>query len=275
MIICQKAKMAIPAARERKGRRVKSLRVYDTPPDTRSGGAWQEVRLGEPPATDGVITDEPIAFYGKNIAVASDKGRDILSVRGDECEVRVYQAKGEVVVFGTHTEVNSDPKTLHVSSGETCVDVNTDETVVLGGVVLTVKDKQKDVSILALSGDLHIVPGRGMEMNACGIRVDHRDSVVTVSGKEPSMEMSESNKLISLSGGDFLLKYGDQIEVSVLNAKVYIGDDEIRFHGNNAKFKIGKQPVFFSRVKDGLLSYSSGTIYCNGKELGKFKLPKP
>ena len=71
------------------------------------------------------------------------------------------------------------------------------------------------------------------------------------------------------------MKYGDQIEVSVLNAKVYIGDDEIRFHGNNAKFKMGKQPVFFSRVKDGLLSYSSGTIYCNGKELGKFKLPKP
>lgn len=250
----------------------KALRIYNTPPDNESGGAWEEeVCLGKPP-----VADEPIAFYGKNIAVAYED-KDILSVRGDECEVDIYQTKGEVVVFGTHADINIGPKTLHVSNGEVCVDVTTAETVVLGGVVLTVDDEQGDISILALSGDLHIAPGRDMSLslNACGIRVDHRDSVVTVSGKEPSMEMSESNKLISLSGGDFLLKYGDQIEVSVLNAKVYIGDDEIRFHGDNAKFKIGKQPVFFSRVKDGLLSYSSGTIYCNGKELGKFKLPKP
>jgi len=257
--------------RERKKGMEKALRIYNTPPDNESGGAWEEeVCLGKPP-----VADEPIAFYGKNIAVAYED-KDILSVRGDECEVDIYQTKGEVVVFGTHADINIGPKTLHVSNGEVCVDVNTAETVVLGGVVLTVDDEQGDISILALSGDLHIAPGRDMSLslNACGIRVDHRDSVITVSGEEPSMEMNESNKFISLSGGDFLLKYGDQIEVSVLNAKVYIGDNGIHFHGDSAKFKIGKKTVSFSRVKDGLLNYSTGTIYCDGKELGKFKLPK-
>ena len=251
--------------RERKKGMEKTLRVYNTPPDNESGGAWEEeVCLGKPP-----VADEPIAFYGKNIAVAYED-KDILSVRGDECEVDIYQTKGEVVVFGTHADINIGSKTLHVSNGEVCVDVTTAETVVLGGVVLTVDDEQGDISILALSGDLHIAPGRDMSLslNACGIRVDHRDSVITVSGEEPSMEMNESNKFISLSGGDLRLKYGDQVEISVLNANVYIGDDGVCFHGDNAKFKIGKKTVSFSSVKDGLLSYSTGKIYCNGRQLG-------
>lgn len=249
----------------------KALRIYNTPPDNESGGAWEEeVCLGKPP-----VADEPIAFYGKNIAVAYED-KDILSVRGDECEVDIYQTKGEVVVFGTHADINIGPKTLHVSNGEVCVDVNTAETVVLGGVVLTVDDEQGDISILALSGDLHIAPGRDMSLslNACGIRVDHRDSVITVSGEEPSMEMNESNKFISLSGGDFLLKYGDQIEVSVLNAKVYIGDNGIHFHGDNAKFKIGKKDRFVPAVKDAHIDCSTGSIYCNGKEICRTPLMK-
>ena len=83
----------------------------------------------------------------------------------------------------------------------------------------------------------------------------------------------------SYGGKSVWLKYGSQVEILVLDdADMYVDDatKKIYFHGGVVTIKIdGKRALPPQRVKSGMINRDDGTIYCNGKELGKFKLPKP
>lgn len=285
---------------------MKTLSVYNTPLYNESGGAWKEEIsvVSKSPVTDGVVADEPntdvVSFYGgKSVTIADENGHDILSVSRDissahkgECQADVYRT-GQVVAIGEQTDVSIGPKTLHVSNGETGVDVNTSEVVVIGGVELTVYDKQEDTSIFAFGNDLlHIVPEGDVSLTARGIAVHRHAYSIIVLGDvvdKKAKDNAEDNEIkaelelgfdfASYDGKSVWLKYGSQVEILVLDdADMYVDDatKKIYFHGGVVTIKIdGKRALPPQRVKSGMINRDDGTIYCNGKELGKFKLPKP
>lgn len=292
--------------------------------------AYREVSIGGPGVTNNP-DDDVAKFCGKHVVVVNDKGKAILSARND-AEVHIHKSKGEAVVFGAYTSVDNGSKTLYIHNGETCVDLTTGETIILGGVLLTADDKQGTISVL--NGDFHTVPGEGTSLNGNRIELNHHDypmSIVVSGGKakgdaetkgdaeakgdteakgdaKAKLDIDENEDTVSLSGGVIVfehgkasisvtdgdgrvdmpngytslsgsfavLKCGDQAEIFLANAWVGIDHtgSKLSLSGSDANFKIGKKDRFVPAVKDAHIDCSTGSIYCNGKEICRTPLMK-
>lgn len=274
--------------------------------------ACREVSIGGPGATNNP-DDDVAKFCGKHVVVVDDKGKGILSARED-AEVSIYKSKGEAVVFGAYTSVDNDSKTLHVHNGETCASLITGETIILGGVLLTADDKQGTVSVLngdfhatpgegvSLNGDrielnrhdypmgITVSGGKAKGDAEAKLDIDENEDTVSLSGGVIVFEHSKAsisvidgdgrvdmpNGYTSLSGSSAVLKYGDQAEIFLANAWVGIDHtgSKLSLSGSDANFKIGKKDYFVPKVKNAHIDCSTGSIYCNGKEIYRTPLMK-
>lgn len=274
--------------------------------------AYREVSIGGPGATNNP-DDDVAKFCGKHVVVVDDKGKGILSARED-AEVSIHKSKGEAVVFGAYTSVDNGSKTLYVHNGETCASLITGEMVVPVSVLLTADDKQGTVSVLngdfhatpgegvSLNGDrielnrhdypmgITVSGGKAKGDAEAKLDIDENEDTVSLSGGVIVFEHSKAsisvidgdgrvdmpNGYTSLSGSSAVLKYGDQAEIFLANAWVGIDHtgSKLSLSGSDANFKIGKKDYFVPKVKNAHIDCSTGSIYCNGKEIYRTPLMK-
>ena len=274
--------------------------------------AYREVSIGGPGATNNP-DDDVAKFCGKHVVVVDDKGKGILSARED-AEVSIHKSKGEAVVFGAYTSVDNGSKTLYVHNGETCASLITGEMVVPVSVLLTADDKQGTVSVLngdfhatpgegvSLNGDrielnrhdypmgITVSGGKAKGDAEAKLDIDENEDTVSLSGGVIVFEHSKAsisvidgdgrvdmpNGYTSLSGSSAVLKYGDQAEIFLANAWVGIDHtgSKLSLSGSDANFKIGKKDYFVPKVKNAHIDCSTGSIYCNGKEISRTPLMK-
>lgn len=252
------------------------------------------------------ITDEPndvVTFYGENIDVKYNNGKNVLSVHG-KGEVNVYKRNGEVVAFGEYTNVNNGPGTLSTYKGETCLNPDTGEAVVIGGASLTVNGKWG--TGYAFNVDCHTIPGDRTSLIGDHIKIGHHSYSMDITvkggkgrGDKANLEVNENKDTVLLGGGiidlkhgevivsaingnayikvedytsingdSIVLRYGNYAEIFVSNAKMYVvnnANSEIYLYGNDANFRVGKENRFVQDLKEVRINCTSGTIYCNGE----------
>lgn len=103
---------------------------------------------------------------------------------------------------------------------------------------------------------------------------EHGKASISVTDGDGRVDMP--NGYTSLSGSFAVLKCGDQAEIFLANAWVGINHagSKVDLHGDSANFKIGKKDRFVPAVKDAHIDCSTGSIYCNGKEICRTPLMK-
>ena len=103
---------------------------------------------------------------------------------------------------------------------------------------------------------------------------EHGKASISVIDGDGHVDMP--NGYTSLSGSSAVLKYGDQAEIFLANAWVGIDHtgSKLSLSGSDANFKIGKKDRFVPAVKDAHIDCSTGSIYCNGKEICRTPLMK-
>lgn len=103
---------------------------------------------------------------------------------------------------------------------------------------------------------------------------EHGKASISVTDGDGRVDMP--NGYTSLSGSSAVLKYGDQAEIFLSNAWVGIDHtgSKLSLSGSDANFKIGKKDYFVPKVKNAHIDCSTGSIYCNGKEICRTLLMK-
>ena len=103
---------------------------------------------------------------------------------------------------------------------------------------------------------------------------EHGKASISVTDGDGRVDMP--NGYTSLSGSFAVLKCGDQAEIFLANAWVGINHagSKVDLRGDSANFKIGKKDRFVPAVKDAHIDCSTGSIYCNGKEICRTPLMK-
>lgn len=103
---------------------------------------------------------------------------------------------------------------------------------------------------------------------------EHGKASISVTDGDGRVDMP--NGYTSLSGSFAVLKCGDQAKIFLANAWVGINHagSKVDLRGYSANFKIGKKDRFVPAVKDAHIDCSTGSIYCNGKEICRTPLMK-
>ena len=103
---------------------------------------------------------------------------------------------------------------------------------------------------------------------------EHGKASISVTDGDGRVDMP--NGYTSLSGSFAVLKCGDQAEIFLANAWVGINHagSKVDLRSDSANFKIGKKDRFVPAVKDAHIDCSTGSIYCNGKEICRTPLMK-
>lgn len=103
---------------------------------------------------------------------------------------------------------------------------------------------------------------------------EHGKASISITDGDGRVDMP--NGYTSLSGSFAVLKCGDQAEIFLANAWVGINHagSKVDLHSDSANFKIGKKDRFVPAVKDAHIDCSTGSIYCNGKEICRTPLMK-
>lgn len=103
---------------------------------------------------------------------------------------------------------------------------------------------------------------------------EHGKASISVTDGDGRVDMP--NGYTSLSGSFAVLKCGDQAEIFLANARVGINHagSKVDLRSDSANFKIGKKDRFVPAVKDAHIDCSTGSIYCNGKEICRTPLMK-
>lgn len=269
----------------------------------------REVRTGEP----SIIDDDATVICGEYIDVKDNNNKNVLTVHG-KGEVDIYRRNGEVAAFGECTSVNNGPVTLSTYKGETCLNPDTNEAVVIGGASLTVNGKWG--TVYAFGADCHTIPGDRTSLSGDHIKLGHNryPMDITVKGgkgggeTKANLEVNEKKNTISLDGGIIDLKHGEVIvsaingnayievedytsinsesivlrcgnygEIFVPNAKMYVVDNangDIYLYGSDANFRLGKENRLVQDLKEVYINCTAGTIYCNGELLCSMPLLK-
>lgn len=103
---------------------------------------------------------------------------------------------------------------------------------------------------------------------------EHGKASISVTDGDGRVDMP--NGYTSLSDSFAVLKCGDQAEIFLANAWVGINHagSKVDLRSDSANFKIGKKDRFVPAVKDAHIDCSTGSIYCNGKEICRTPLMK-
>lgn len=217
----------------------------------------REVRIGE-------THDGETAFYGNDITVVDENGKDILYVHNRYgSEVSINKNTGEITILGKYATVTNGSKSLYVYDGETCIDPNHHSypmsVVVSNGKT---KDNTKTKANLNVTEDENIISLDG------AVTVFKRGKAnLSVIDGNACIDMANSST--SLEGKSIILKYGDYAEVFTTDAKVYIGNIKrtISFSGGNTDLKLGKKKLFVPNVKEADIDCINSAVYYNGKEI--------
>lgn len=113
-----------------------------------------------------------------------------------------------------------------------------------------------------------------VSLSGAVIVFEHGKASISVTDGDGRVDMP--NGYTSLSGSFAVLKCGDQAEIFLANAWVGINHagSKVDLRGDSANFKIGKKDRFVPAVKDAHIDCSTGSIYCNGKEIYRTPLMK-
>lgn len=113
-----------------------------------------------------------------------------------------------------------------------------------------------------------------VSLSGAVIVFEHGKASISVTDGDGRVDMP--NGYTSLSGSFAVLKCGDQAEIFLANAWVGINHagSKLSLSGSDANFKIGKKDYFVPKVKNAHIDCSTGSIYCNGKEIYRTPLMK-
>lgn len=186
------------------------------------------------------------------LLTADDKQGTISVLNGD-----FHTVPGEgTSLNGNRIELNHHdyPMGIVVSGGKTKGDAETK------GDAKAKLDIDENEDTVSLSGGV--------------IVFEHGKASISVTDGDGRVDMP--NGYTSLSGSFAVLKCGDQAEIFLANAWVGINHagSKVDLRGNSANFKIGKKDRFVPAVKDAHIDCSTGSIYCNGKEICRTPLMK-
>lgn len=204
-----------------------------------------------------LITGETIILGGV-LLTADDKQGTVSVLNGD---FHATPGKG-VSLNGDRIELNRHdyPMGITISGKKANDDAKAKDDAEAKGDAEAKLDIDENEDTVSLSGGI--------------IVFEHSKASISVIDGDGRVDMP--NGYTSLSGSSAVLKYGERAEIFLANAWVGINHagSKVDLHGDSANFKIGKKDYFVPKVKNAHIDCSTGSIYCNGKEIYRTPLMK-